>query len=236
MTKQWERTARLMGEEAVERLAKKRVIVFGLGGVGGYAAEALARSGIGALDLVDHDTVSLSNLNRQILALHSTLGRYKTDVCAERIADISPECVVRTYRTFFTPETKGEFDFTQYDYVLDAIDTVAGKLAIIECARDAGVPVISAMGAGGKLDPTLFRVTDISKTCGCPLARVMRRECRRRGIDRLTAVWSPEEPAAAPAAEDGRRAVPGSAAFVPSVAGLIMAGEAVRQLASAGPR
>ncbi len=223
---QFSRTERLLGEDAMERLLKSRVAVFGIGGVGGYVVEALARSGIGALDLIDSDTVCLSNLNRQIIASQSTLGKYKVDAAAQRIADIAPDCRVRTYRVFYLPETQEQFDFREYDYVVDAIDTVTGKLALIENAKKAGVPVISSMGAGNKLDPTAFRVADIYETSVCPLARVMRRECRKRGIDSLKVVYSTEEPVR-PA---GDASVPGSTAFVPSVAGLIIAGEIVKDL------
>ncbi|MCR4781027.1 MAG: tRNA threonylcarbamoyladenosine dehydratase [Ruminiclostridium sp.] len=227
------RTELLLGSEAMERLARSRVAVFGIGGVGGHAAEALARSGVGALDLTDRDRVAPSNINRQIIALHSTVGMYKTDAAAARIADINPDCEVRKHTVFFLPETRGEFDFTQYDYVVDAIDTVSGKLAIIECANEAGVPVISAMGAGNKTDPTLFEAADIYETSVCPLARVMRTECRKRGIKRLRVVYSKEKPAEAKAFdEETGRPIPASAAFVPSVMGLIIAGEVVRYLAA----
>ena len=240
MLSQFSRTALLLGESGVERLSRCRVAVFGVGGVGGYAVEALARSGIGALDLVDSDTIALSNLNRQIIALHSTLGQYKTDAAAARVRDINPDCRVTVHRMFFLPETADAFDFSQFDYVVDAIDTVSGKLALAERARDAGTPIISAMGAGNKLDPTAFRVADIHETSVCPLARVMRLECRRRGIARLKAVYSTEPPltpaAGSEATPDGRRSVPGSTAFVPPVVGLIIAGEVVRELARTGPR
>ena len=227
MLEQFSRTALVFGEEALEKLAACRVAVFGVGGVGGYAVEALARSGVGALDLVDSDTVALSNLNRQIIALHSTLGRYKVDVAAERVKDINPACAVTARRVFYLPETAGQFDFRQYDYVVDAIDTVAGKLALVENARACGTPIICAMGAGNKTDPARFEVADIHETTVCPLARVMRRECRRRGIERLKVVYSREEPLRA---GDGGARVPGSTAFAPSVMGLIMAGEVVRDL------
>ena len=231
----------LVGPEALERLARARVVVFGLGGVGGYAVEALARSGVGALDLVDHDTVSVSNLNRQILATHRSLGRLKIEVAAERVRDINPSCAVRTYRTFFLPETAEEFDFRDYDYVLDAVDTVTAKLLLIARAQEAGVPILSAMGTGNKLRPELLEVADIYETSVCPLARIMRKECRKRGIRKLKVVYSREEPLeplplaeAGPQAADSvcgqKRAVPGSSAFVPAAAGLIMASEAVRDL------
>ena len=232
------RTEMLFGEEAAEKLASCRVAVFGVGGVGGYAVEALARSGVGALDLIDNDTVAPSNINRQIIALRSTVGRYKTDVAAERIADINPECRVTAYHSFFMPETAGEFDFTQYDYVIDAIDTVTGKIELVMQAEKAGVPVICAMGAGNKTDPTRFEVADIYATSVCPLARVMRRELKKRGIKRLKVVYSREE-AIKPLGDTGdahRRSVPGSNAFVPSVAGLIIAGEVVKDLIGYGKR
>ena len=239
------RTRMLFGAEGMEKLRRSRVAVFGIGGVGGYAVEALARGGIGALDLIDSDRVSLTNLNRQLHATHSTIGRYKVDVAAERIRDINPDCKVMTHRTFFLPETKDEFDFTQYDYVVDAIDTVAGKLALAEAAQAAGTRIISAMGAGNKTDPTAFRVADISKTSVCPLARVMRSECRKRGIRHLKVVYSTEMPMRpVEAASDGagpsdgqknttRRDIPGSTSFVPSVAGLILAGEVMKDLMAA---
>ena len=226
MREQFSRTALVFGEGALEKLAAARVAVFGVGGVGGYAVEALVRSGVGAIDLIDSDAVALSNLNRQIIALHSTLGRLKVDVAAERARDINPACAVTVHPVFYLPETAPRFDFRQYDYVVDAIDTVAGKLALAENARACGTPIISAMGAGNKTDPTRFEVVDIYDTSVCPLARVMRRECKRRGIDRLKVVYSREEPIAP--AEGGR--VPGSTAFVPPVVGLIIAGEVVKDL------
>ena len=182
------RTQLLLGEAAMERLARSRVAVFGVGGVGGYVVEALARSGVGALDLIDNDTVSVTNLNRQIIALRSTVGRYKVDVAAERVRDINPDCRVTVYKTFYLPETQEQFDFAQYDYVVDAIDTVKGKLALVEQARAAGTPIICSMGAGNKLDPAAFEVADIYQTSVCPLAKVMRVECRKRGIERLKVV------------------------------------------------
>ena len=228
------RTQLLLGEAAMRKLASSRVAVFGIGGVGGYTVEALARSGIGALDLIDNDRVALSNLNRQIIATLDTVGQYKVDAAAARIASINPECKVTVYKTFFMPETQGEFDFSEYDYVVDAIDTVTGKLALAECAQAADTPIISAMGAGNKLDPTAFRVADINDTSVCPLAKVMRRECRRRGIRHLKVVYSQEEalqPLGRPAEEDTvRRSIPGSTAFVPPVAGLIIAGEVIKDL------
>ena len=235
MLNSFSRTQLIFGREAMERLARCRVAVFGIGGVGGYTVEALARSGVGALDLIDNDRVSLTNLNRQIIALHSTVGQYKVDVAAARVGDINPDCAVRTYKTFYLPETRDSFDFTQYDYVVDAIDTVAGKLALAVQAQEAGVPIISAMGAGNKVDPTAFRVSDIYKTSMDPLARVMRRELKKRGVRRLKVVYSQEEPVAAAEqpeeeAQGARRSVPGSTAFVPSVVGLILAGEVVKDL------
>ena len=230
------RTELLLGPDAMEKLKSSRVAVFGVGGVGGYAVEALARSGVGALDLIDDDRVSVTNINRQIIALHSTVGEYKVDVAEKRVKDIDPDCAVRTYKTFYTPESAGEFDFSRYDYVIDAIDTVTGKLGLIAQADEAGVPIISSMGAGNKLDPTAFEVADIYKTSVCPLARVMRRELKKRGIKRLKVVYSKEEaltPLAAPdeeASAHQKRQTPGSAAFVPSVAGLIIAGEVVKDL------
>lgn len=226
MNGQFSRTALLIGEEGLRRLQSARVAVFGVGGVGGHATEALARSGVGALDLIDNDTVALSNLNRQIIALHSTLGQYKVDVAKARIADINPACDVRVYKTFFLPGTADAFDFSRYDYVIDAIDTVTGKLALVERAQAAGTPVICSMGAGNKLDPALFEVADIYQTSVCPLARVMRTECRRRGVKQLKVVYSKEPPVRSP----GQGSVPGSLAFVPSVAGLILAGEVVKDL------
>lgn len=227
------RTEQLLGTTALARLFAARVAVFGIGGVGGYAAEALARSGIGALDLVDNDTVSLTNLNRQIVALHSTIGQYKVDVMKARIADISPQTKVTAHRVFFLPETANTFDFSQYDYVIDAVDTVSAKLAIIEKAVAAGVPVISCMGTGNKMDPTALKVTDIAKTSDCPLARVMRRELRARGIAHLPVVFSAEQPFRAIAAqkdETSGKIPPASAVFVPATAGLLLANEVVRSL------
>lgn len=231
------RTRLLLGDEGLARLAASRVAVFGVGGVGGFAVEALARSGVGALDLVDSDTVDSTNLNRQIIATLPAVGRPKVEVAAERVASINPACTVQAHRCFFLPETTGTFDFAAYDYVIDAVDTVSAKIALVEEARAAGIPIISSMGAGNKLDPTAFRVADIFETSVDPLARVMRRELRRRGIDGLKVVYStesPRPPAAAPeAVKDGSRPAPGSVAFVPSVAGLILGGEVVRDLAGA---
>ena len=229
------RTELLIGEAGLERLRKSRVAVFGVGGVGGYAVEGLARSGVGFLLLVDNDLVSESNLNRQIIALRSTIGKYKTQVMKERIADICPETVVETRECFLLPENVHAFHFEDYDYVVDAIDTVSGKLALAESCYRTGTPVISAMGAGNKLDPTKFTVTDIYKTQICPLARVMRRELRKRGIPKLKVVYSTEAAAALERQllpEDGRRVTPGSMAFVPGAAGLILASEVVRDILS----
>ena len=240
MADQYSRTRLLLGDDAMTRLRNARVILFGLGGVGGYAAEALARAGIGRLDLVDHDTISTTNLNRQLLATHDTIGQYKVDVAAQRIHSIDPSIHVRTFRSFYLPESAGEFDFSQYDYVLDAIDTVTGKLALIQQAKAAGVPVISCMGTGNKLDASAFRVADISKTSGCALARIMRKECAKRGIKGVKVVYSEELPAQiqevgaveAPPEGSSRRSLPGSVPFVPGVAGLIMAGEVIKDLAN----
>lgn len=227
------RTELLLGSENMDRLKKARVAVFGVGGVGGYVVEALARSGVGSLDLIDQDTVNLTNINRQIIALHSTVGRYKVDVAKERILDINPDAVVRTYRIFYLPETAEQFDFTEYDYVVDAIDTVTGKLMLAEQANASDTPLISSMGAGNKLDAAAFQVADIYETSVCPLAKVMRRELKKRGIPKLKVVYSREQPincAVNDSEEPGRRSIPGSVAFVPSVTGLIIAGEVIRDL------
>ena len=232
MEDMFSRTRMLLGDAAMDRLKKARVAVFGVGGVGGHVVEALTRSGVGALDLVDSDRVELSNLNRQIIATQGTLGMLKVDAAKARVLSINPDCQVQTHPIFFLPETADQFDFTQYDYAVDAIDTVAGKLQLIEAAKAAGVPVISSMGAGNKLDPTAFRVADISETSVCPLARVMRRELRKRGIEHVKVVYS-TEPALSPAPADeetGRRSTPGSVAFVPAVAGLVLAGEVIKDL------
>ncbi len=223
----------LLGPEAMDTLHSSHVAVFGLGGVGSWAAEALARSGVGRLTLVDFDTVSITNINRQLYALTSTIDRPKAEIAAARIRDICPETAVNRHCCFFLPETAEQFDFSQYDYVIDAIDTVKGKLEIILRAKAAGVPVISCMGAGNKLDPTALRVADIYKTKVCPLARVMRYELRRRGVDALKVVYSEEPPAvgAPPEGNTGRRSTPGSVMFVPAAAGLILAGEVIRDLA-----
>ena len=245
MREQYSRTRLLLGQVGLDRLRAARVAVFGVGGVGGYVVEALARSGVGALDLIDDDRICLSNLNRQIIATHSTLGQYKVDAAAARVRDIDPDIQVRTYKVFYTPETADQFDFSQYSYVVDAIDTVSGKLALVMQARAAGVPVICSMGAGNKLDPTRFEVADLYETSVCPLARVMRAECRKRGIDHLKVVYS-KEPPMAPRPEEAmpagtpdssparpgapKKRAPGSNAFVPSAAGLIIAGQVVCDL------
>lgn len=249
MLNQFSRTQLLFGAEAMEKLYHARVAVFGIGGVGGYTAEALARSGIGTLDLIDDDKVCLTNINRQIFATRKTVGQYKVDVAEQRILDINPDAVVHTYKTFYSPDTAEQFDFTLYDYVVDAIDTVTGKLELVEQAEKAGIPIISSMGAGNKLDPTAFEVADIYETSVCPLARVMRRELKKRGIKKLKVVYS-KEPAMTPIDDMAiscrancicppgtertctqRRQVPGSNAFVPPVAGLIIAGEVVKDIA-----
>lgn len=224
MSERFSRTELLIGKENVERLGRARVAVFGVGGVGGYAVEALVRSGVGTLDLIDADVVSLSNVNRQIIATEKTVGRAKVDVAKERALEINPDIKVNTYKIFYLPETAGQFDFTLYDYVVDAIDTVTGKLGLIMQAKEAGVSVISCMGAGNKLDAAAFRVEDIYKTSVCPLAKVMRRELKKRGVKDLKVVYSKEEPV-----KKGNQ-IPGSIAFVPPAAGLILAGEVVKDL------
>ena len=254
MLNEFSRTQLLLGPEAMDKLAHSRVAVFGIGGVGGYTVEALARTGIGALDLIDDDKVCLTNINRQILATRKTVGKYKVDVAAERISEINPRCVVRTYKTFYLPDTAEEFDFSQYDYVVDAIDTVSGKIQLVLAARAAGTPIISSMGAGNKLDAAAFRVADITQTSVCPLARVMRRELKKRGVRHLKVVYSRERPIRP--LEDlsiscrahcicppgtkrhctDRRDIPGSVAFVPSVVGLILAGEVVKDLCNVKKR
>ena len=247
MLNQFSRTQLVFGEEAMQRLAEARVAVFGIGGVGGYTVEALARSGIGQLDLIDDDKVCITNVNRQLLATLKTVGQYKVDVAKERIADINPKCRVNTFKTFYMPDTEDEFDFTQYDYIVDAIDTVKGKLALALNAQKAVTPIISSMGAGNKVDAAAFEVADIYETSVCPLARVMRYECRRRGIKKLKVVYSKEKPikpkedmsiscrrhcVCPPGTRKCtvRRDIPGSTAFVPSVAGLIIAGEVIKDL------
>ena len=235
MPEQFSRTGLLLGGEAVERLRRARVAVFGLGGVGGYTVEALARAGVGQLDLIDRDTISLSNLNRQILATHRTLGMEKTEAARQRVLEINPEAVVRVYPVFYTPDTAADFDFTQYDYIVDAIDTVTAKLAMVEQAQAAGTPIICCMGTGNKLDPTRFQVADLAKTSVCPLARVMRRELGKRGIRHVKVVYSQEEALTPPGWEEeaaalGKRQIPGSVSFVPGAAGLILAGEVIKDL------
>lgn len=239
MEEQFSRTGLLLGEAALERLKKARVAVFGLGGVGGYVVEALARAGIGQLDLIDKDEISLSNLNRQLLATHATVGMQKVEAARERVMQINPACQVRTYPMFYLPDTADCFDFTQYDYIVDAIDTVTAKLALVERAAAVGTPIICCMGTGNKLDPTAFQVSDISKTSMCPLARVMRKELGKRGIRHLKVVYSQEE-ALKPtgweeeAAAIGKRQIPGSVPFVPGAAGLILAGEVIKDLSLCG--
>ena len=232
MPEQDSRTRLLLGDAAVERLRGCRVAVFGLGGVGSYAVEALARAGVGALDLIDSDVVAESNLNRQLIATRSTLGLPKVEAAAARVRDIDPTIRVTPRRCFYLPETAGDFDFRDYDYIVDAIDTVTGKLRLVEDARAAGTPIICAMGTGNKLDPSRLRAADISQTRICPLARVMRKELRKRGIEHLRVVYSEEEPreGGAPETDNGRRCTPGSAAFVPGAAGLLLAAEVVKDL------
>ena len=236
MNEQFLRTAMLLGGEAIEKLRKARVAVFGIGGVGGYTVEALARAGIGRIDVIDNDTVSLSNINRQILATHSTVGMPKVEAAKKRIRDINPNCDVVTHQVFYTPETEGQFDFSQYDYIVDAIDTVTGKLALVQNAHAVGTPIICCMGTGNKLDASAFQVADISKTSMCPLARIMRKELGKRGIKHLKVVYSQEE-ALTPtgweeeAAALGKRQIPGSVSFVPGAAGLILAGEVIKDIA-----
>lgn len=253
MLNQFSRTQLQFGAEGMEKLYHARVAVFGIGGVGGYTVEALARSGIGELDLIDDDRVCLTNVNRQIFATRKTVGQYKVDVAEDRIREINPKAVVHKYKTFYSPETADQFDFTQYDYVVDAIDTVTGKLELVEQAQKAGIPIISSMGAGNKVDPTAFEVADIYETSVCPLARVMRRELKKRGIPKLKVVYS-KEPPLTPIDDmtiscrthcicppgtarkcTQRRQVPGSNAFVPSVVGLIIAGEVVKDLSGFAP-
>ena len=221
------RTEMLLGKEGVERLRASRVAVFGIGGVGGYAVEALARAGVGRLDLIDSDTIAPSNINRQIIATTKTLGRYKTEVARDRVLEINPEARVNIYTCFFSEENKKDFDFSKYDYIIDAIDSLGSKTELIATAHEAGVPIISAMGAGNKLDPTAFEVSDISKTSVCPLARAVRIALRKRGINHLKVVYSRELPKLP---ESGER-VPGSVSFVPSVVGLILAGEVIKDIA-----
>ena len=221
----FERTEALFGSESMEALARSHVAVFGVGGVGGHVAEALARTGIGKIDLIDKDVVSESNINRQIIALCSTIGRPKVEVMKERILDINPECEVQGYECFFLPETKEQFDFSKYDYVVDAVDTVTAKIALVMACHEVGTPIISSMGAGNKMHPEMFEITDIYKTSVCPLAKVMRKELKTRGKKKLKVVYSKEEPVL-------KRRVPASNAFTPSVAGLLLAGEVIRELIS----
>ncbi len=248
MLNQFSRTELLLGKENMENLSKARVAVFGIGGVGGYTVEALVRSGVGAIDLIDDDKVCLTNLNRQIIATRKTVGKYKVDVMKERILDINPDCKVEVHKCFYLPETKDEFDFFRYDYIVDAVDTVTAKVQLVMEAKEKQVPIISSMGAGNKLDPAAFEVADIYKTSVCPLAKVMRRELKKRGVDHLKVVYS-REPAMTPVDDMAiscrehcicppgavhkctqRRAIPGSIAFVPSVVGLIIAGEVIKDL------
>ncbi len=236
MDEQFLRTRMLLGSDALERLLRARVAVFGIGGVGGYTVEALARSGVGQLDLIDSDCISVSNLNRQILATHSTVGMPKVEAARQRILDINPRCTVRTFPIFYTPDTADQFDFSQYDYIVDAIDTVTGKLQLVMQARAAGTPIICCMGTGNKLEASAFEVSDISKTAMCPLARIMRKELGKRGVKHLKVVWSREEALTptgweAEAAALGKRQIPGSVAFVPGAAGLILAGEVIKDIA-----
>ena len=226
---QFSRTEILLGETAVEKLAKARVAVFGIGGVGGYTVEALARAGVGHITVVDADAVSESNINRQIIATKTTVGRRKVDVIEERIHEISLDIEVEKLDVFFENDTKCKIDFTKYHYIVDAIDSVSSKILLAECARDAGVPIIASMGTGNKLDPTAFRVSDISKTKGCPLARAVRTRLRKVGINHLKVVYSEEEPAIS--SENGERTPPASVSFVPGVAGLIIAGEVIKDIA-----
>ena len=242
---QFIRTRLLVGDEPLNKLAAAKIAVFGIGGVGGFCVEALARAGVGALHLYDDDTISESNLNRQIVALHSTVGKPKAEVMAARVLDINPNCQVEAIRMFYLPENADQVDFTQYDYVVDCIDTVAAKLDLVRRCHELSIPIISAMGSGNKLDPSAFVVTDISKTQGCPLARVMRKELRKRGIQHLKVVYSEEEPLTpmAPPEEEvpdgasetrpastARRATPGSISFVPGAAGLVLAGAVIRDI------
>lgn len=232
MSHYFSRTQLLLGEAAMERLYKARVAVFGIGGVGGHAAEALARSGIGTIDLIDKDVVAMTNINRQLVATTKTIGQYKTDVMKERILSINPDAVVNCHTVFYLPETADQFDFQQYDYIIDAVDTVTAKIELVMQAEKAGCPMISSMGAGNKLHPELFEIADIYKTSVCPLAKVMRKELRARGIKNLKVVYSKEIPIVPFESDEdsGKRQTPGSTSFVPSVAGLIMAGAVIRDL------
>lgn len=232
----YSRTALLLGNTGMARLKNAKVAVFGLGGVGGYVVEALARCGIGSLELIDHDTISITNINRQILATRSTVGKDKAEAAKARVLDIDPEIAVSARKLFYGPDTANQFDFSQYDYVVDAIDTVTGKLALVTAAQAAGIPIISCMGTGNKLDPSKFQIADIAKTSVCPLARIMRKECAKRGIRNLKVLFSTEDPISPPENScveelpEGRRTLPGSVSFVPSVAGLMIAGEVIRDL------
>lgn len=231
MSEQFSRTELIFGKDALNKLASSRVAVFGIGGVGGYVVEALARSGIGTIDLIDNDTFDLSNLNRQIYATYNTIGKYKTDVAAQRIADINPHAVVHSYKTFYMPETSVQFDFQQYDYIIDAIDTVTGKTELVVNAEKAGTPIISSMGTGNKINVGMLEVADIYKTSVCPLAKVMRYELKKRGIKKLKVVYSKEQPIIPfNSPEENGRHIPGSNAFVPAAAGIIIAGEVVKDL------
>ena len=233
MINQFSRTEILLGKENMEKLKNSRVAVFGIGGVGGHTVEALVRSGIGTVDILDNDTFSLTNINRQTFATHKTIGRYKVDVAKERLQEINPEVIVNTYKTFFTPESSKDFDFGNYDYVVDAIDTVTGKIELIMQSKKCNTPIICAMGAGNKLDPTAFEVEDIYKTSVCPLARVMRSELRKRGVKSLKVVYSKEEPIKPKFTVEekkGNQPVPGSTAFCPSVMGLIIASEVIKDI------
>lgn len=230
MSNPFSRTELLFGNNAMKILGKSRIAVFGVGGVGGYVVEALVRSGVGAIDLIDNDKVCLTNLNRQIIATRKTIGQYKTDVMEERIRDINPDCKVEVHRCFYLPETKDQFDFSKYSYVVDAVDTVTAKIQLVMQAQEAGTPIISSMGAGNKLNPAQFEVADIYKTSVCPLAKVMRRELKKRNVRHLKVVYSREEPVKPAIEGAGKRPVPGSTAFVPSAAGLLIASEVVRDL------
>lgn len=243
MLEQFSRTQLILGQEAVEKLSNSRVIVFGIGGVGGFVVEALVRSGIGAIDIVDDDDVCLSNINRQIIATHDTVGKVKVDAMEKRILSINPQCKITKHKCFFLPETKEQFDFSQYDYIVDAVDTVTAKIALVMAAKEANVPIISSMGAGNKINPTMFEVADIYKTSVCPLAKVMRKELKKRGVEKLKVVYSKEK-ALVPKVEKNsskvekedvnddskRRAVPGSVSFVPPVVGYIIASEIIKDI------
>lgn len=243
MSNQFERTELLLGEEGMKKLANSRIAVFGVGGVGGHVVDALVRSGVGAIDIIDHDTVSLSNINRQLIATLSSVGKYKVDVMYDRIMDINPECKVTVHKCFYLPETKDQFHFEEYDYIVDAIDTVTGKVALVMQAKESNTPIISSMGAGNKLNPTMFEVADIYKTSVCPLAKVMRHEMKKRGVKKLKVVYSKELPITPIEKQKEnknndnldttggfKKATPGSTAFVPSVVGLIIASEVVKDL------